>query len=291
MPRALDWLKKHRNGKFFLFLHGYDVHGQSEPKDGFDYRFVKNPYNGKYTGSKKEQGALREEGLKENSLALSEEDIAFWRAIYDEKINRMDEKFGNFMEEMQAMGLMENTIFIVFSDHGTEFMEHKKFDHGHSLYSELVDVFFAVYIPGQDGKIINELVSTLDIFPTLMGLLEKEPASIKQIKGVDLSAAIMGKGAVPQRNVFSETDYRLYTHKRSVQTPDGWKMILTMNDAGNEKELYNLKSDPDEKINLISAEARIGYELEQAIYIHLNKMKANGPWILGCLPVYGDQCQ
>ncbi|MBI3379909.1 sulfatase-like hydrolase/transferase, partial [Candidatus Gottesmanbacteria bacterium] len=90
VPRALEWLKKNKDKRFFMFLHGYDVHGQHAPVGGFDYRYVEKPYKGKYTGSPKEQGTLREEGLKNGVLNLSAEDIKFWRAVYDEKINRVD---------------------------------------------------------------------------------------------------------------------------------------------------------------------------------------------------------
>ena len=46
-----------RGKKFFLFLHGYDCHGQNTPAEGFDYRFVDKDYDGKYTGSEQEQEA------------------------------------------------------------------------------------------------------------------------------------------------------------------------------------------------------------------------------------------
>jgi choline-sulfatase len=291
VPKALDWVRSHKENKFFLFLHGYDVHGQSVPAGGFDFRYVKQPYNGKYTGNPKEQGILREEGLKNSKLTMKDEDLDFWKAIYDEKINRVDGQFGGFMRQMEQMGLMENTVFILISDHGTEFMEHNKFDHGHSLYGELEDVLFSIYVPGVRGKQVREQVTTLDIFPTIFGLLGKDFSSYKQIKGDDISKAVTSNGTVPQKNIFFETDYRLYTHKRGVQTPDGWKMIMTMTDSDVEKELYDLNTDPIEKTNLMDIEPKIAYELEQVIYAHLKEMDSNGPWPLGCLPVYGDQCQ
>jgi arylsulfatase A-like enzyme len=121
VPKALDWLRQNQHQPFFLFLHGYDVHGQHEPESGFDYRYVQKPYTGKYTGSKVEQGKLREESLAKGSLNMSEEDVSFWRAIYDEKINRADVEFYTFLDQVQNMNLLENTIIIVMSDHGTEF--------------------------------------------------------------------------------------------------------------------------------------------------------------------------
>ncbi len=49
IPRALAWLQANKDKKFFLFLHGYDVHGQSTPAEGYDYRFVDKDYDRRYT--------------------------------------------------------------------------------------------------------------------------------------------------------------------------------------------------------------------------------------------------
>lgn len=289
IPQALAWLQTNKDKKFFLFLHGYDVHGQHTPAGGFDYRYVEKPYTGIYTGSKEEQAKLREEGLAGGALAVSDTDVKFWRAVYDEKISRADGEFKKFMDEIQAMGLYDNTLIVVFSDHGTEFYEHSRFDHGHTLYGELIDVLFAVKVPGQkEGKKITSLVSTLDILPTVLRMLHIKNPVPEQIKGIDLTPAFDGRDV--SRPIYFETDYRLYTHKRGVQTPDGWKFILTMN--GLEKELYDLKNDPGEQKNLVDTEPKKAYELEQILYKHLKDMHvADGPWPLGCSPAYADQCQ
>ena len=75
IQRANAWLKANRDRKFFLFLHGYDAHGQNTPGGGFDYRFVDRNYDRKYTGSEQEQEALREEGLERGRLTLRPEDV------------------------------------------------------------------------------------------------------------------------------------------------------------------------------------------------------------------------
>lgn len=288
ITKAIEWLDNNKDKKFFLFLHGYDVHGQYAPKEGFDYRYVEKPYEGQYTGSPKEQGKLREEGLANGKIELSESDIEFWRAIYDEKISRADEQFARFMEYVYDSGLDKNTIIVLMSDHGTEFYEHQRFDHGHTLYGELVDVLLAFHVPNQKkGAEIESLVSTLDISPTILGMLGIEDPEIQKMKGVDLTPSFKGKNV--SRDIYSETDYRLYTHKRSIQTPEGWKLIITMENKN--KELYDLNADPEEKNNLIEEDPKVAYELEQKIYSHLNSMNAaDGPWVLGCSPAYADQC-
>lgn len=293
IPKALDWLKENKEKKFFMFLHGYDMHGQNVPADGFDYRFVEKGYDKKYTGSAAEQEALREEGLEKGYTTLRDADVRFWRAIYDEKIQRTDEKFKGFLAELKKMGVMDKTIFVLTSDHGTEFYEHKRFDHGFSLYDELIHVPLIIKLPGQkSGKVIKDQVSSLDIMPTLLDLLEvKMPEKAKnQLRGTSLIPALKGKQVA--KDVYSETDYRQYTYKRSVITKEGWKFIYTLEDKG--RELYNLKKDPKEQKNLVELEPKLAYELEQKLFAHFKSIGHDlnaKQWIPGLNPVYDSQAK
>jgi arylsulfatase A-like enzyme len=293
IPKGLEWLRKNKEKKFFMFLHGYDMHGQNVPVEGFDYRFVDKGYDKKYTGSAAEQEALREEGLEKGSVALREEDVKFWRAIYDEKIQKTDAKFKKFVEELESMGLMDKTIFVLTSDHGTEFHEHKRFDHGFSLYDELIHTPLIIKLPKQKaGKVIKDQVSSIDVMPTILDLLDvKMPENAKnQLRGASLVTGMKGKPV--DKDVFFETDYRQYTYKRGIQTKDGWKLIYTLEDK--KRELYNLKNDPKETKNLVDQEPRRAYELEQRIFAHF---KAIGhdlnsrQWIPGLNPVYDSQAK
>lgn len=293
IPKAMDWLKENQGKKFFMFLHGYDCHGQSVPAGGFDYRFVDKGYDRKFTGSAKEQEALREEGLANGSVKLRPEDVDFWRAIYDEKIQRTDAMFKGFVDELQKMGLLDKTIFILTSDHGTEFYEHKRFDHGFSLYDELIHVPLVIRLPGvAAGKVITDQVSSINVMPTILDLLQvKMPERAKsQLRGHSLIPALQGKPV--KEDVYAETDYRQYTYKRSVITKDGWKFIYTLENKG--RELYNLNKDPHELKNLVEQEPRRAYEMEQMVFA---KFKAIGhdltakQWIPGLNPVYDSQAR
>lgn len=287
IPRALDWLGQNKDKQFFLFLHGYDVHGQHAPQAGFSNRYVDRSYGGKYTGSPAEQGALREKGLSGQDLGLTDQDVKFWRAIYDEKINDADTEFGSFIGKIKDLGLWDNSIIMVISDHGTEFYEHQKFDHGQSLYGELEETLWAVHLPGQKrGKSVTSLTSTLDLMPTALNLLNLPKLIPANVKGLDLRPTFGGRNM--SRDVYFETDYRLYVHLRGVQTTDGWKLVMNLNTGGI--ELYNLKADPGELKNLTSQEPKKAYELEQKLQQHQNKMGDKGPWLLGCSPAYADQC-
>ncbi len=289
--QALEWLEEHRGEKFFLFLHGYDVHGQSAPAGGFDYRFVEAGYDGRYTGSPREQEALREEGLATGRVALREEDVRFWRAVYDEKIQRTDAVFARFLEAFERLGLADRTIFLLTSDHGTEFSEHQRFDHGFSLYGELLRVPLVLKLPGvSGGRVIEDRVSSLDVMPTVVDLLglRVSPEVRRQMQGESLVPALGGEPVA--RDVFSETDYRQYTYKRSITTPEGWKFIYTL--ETRQGELYDLRRDPGETVNLVGQEPRTAYELEQRLFRYFEGIGHDlhgRRWEVGLNPVYPSQ--
>jgi len=280
-----------------MFVHGYDCHGQYNNFTNFTGRFLDFNYTGRFNGTIQEQAALREEGLANGRINLSENDAGFWRAWYDEKINDADARFGAFIAELRDTGLLNKTIIMIAADHGTEFYEHGKFDHGGTLYQELIHVPLVIWAPGFNGtKTVAGQVSTMDMMPTVLELLNISTNETvrRQMKGISLVPAMRGGNA--SRDVYSETDYRLYTHKRAIVTADGWKFILTLAEWGNRtdvKELYNLNIDPNETTNLIDSEPRIAYELEQKVIRHMRDMGTDweGPWEIGCVPAYPNQCR
>jgi arylsulfatase A-like enzyme len=293
IPEALKWLKANQGRKCFLFLHGYDAHGQNTPAAGFDYRYVDRRYDGRYTGSAQEQEALREEGLDKGRLTLRDEDVRFWRAVYDEKISRADERFGKFLAEYGKLGLAGETLFVLTSDHGTEFYEHGRFDHGFTLYEEQTHVPLFIRLPGQAaGKVIAERVGSIDVMPTVLDLADVQvPEGVRrQLRGASLVPALQGEPV--GRDVYSETDYRQYTYKRSVITPDGWKLIYTLENKS--RELFDLNADPGETKDLAGAEPKRADELERKLFAHFKSIGhdlSSRSWEPGLNPVYSSQAK
>ncbi|MBI4569534.1 MAG: sulfatase-like hydrolase/transferase [Planctomycetes bacterium] len=279
IPAAVEWLKANHGEKFFMFLHGYDAHGQYDPPGGYRRAFVKN-YAGPLRGGKEEQGRLREEGLdNKGSLPGADEpvlpnvtpqDFAFHEALYDEKIQDADRRFGEFLKTLDDLDLRKKTIIAVFADHGEEFGEHGYFDHGPTLYDEMIHVPLLISLPGGTGRRVASQVRSFDALPTVLDLMgEKVPF---MTHAVSLLPAMNGR---PQPlEAFSETDYRLVTHKRAVCDAAGrHKFILTL--ESGKKELYDLKSDPSEKTNLAATETRIAYEMEQRLLAWMASMDQN----------------
>lgn len=291
--KSNSWVQSLRpDEKFFLFIHGYDCHGQFNVGDSYNGKWTAENKVETFKGTSQEQAKIRETGLAKQPVVLSPKEINFWRSWYDSKIFDADNRLKKIYSELETKGLLKNTIVVIFSDHGTEFMEHGKFDHGHTLYDELIHVPLLIIPPWKTtGKKIKEQVSTLDVLPTVLDLLpKKEEKDLKsQIKGVSLAQTLKGKAA-PKHDVYTETDCRNFTHKRAIRTADGWKYIMTLEDGSD--ELYDLKGDPKETKNLVSEKTDKAKALRTRLMDHLASMKVSSQTVsTKCLPVYKGQCE
>lgn len=291
---ALAWLDSIKGKKFFMFFHGYDLHGQFP--DAPDYKSIYSPpnYAGPYKGTPKEEAELREQQLV-GPISLSPADVLFWKALYDGKIHDADARLKNFLDELGKRGLVKNTMIVVLSDHGEEFYDHGGIDHGHSLYDEQIRIPLIFVIPGTaGGKVIASQVGTIDLMPTIFQILgvKADNDIEKQIAGRKSLVPFMENKNEAGYDVFSETDYRNFTHKASVRAANGWKFILTR-ESGRE-ELYNLNADPTETNNLLSKELKKADELRAELRRHMLDdlgINPNAPVITGCLPVYDGECK
>lgn len=291
---ALEWLDNQKGKKFFMFFHGYDLHGQFAPSTTTPHRYVDANYRGVYNGSPKQEAILREQELV-SPLWMTDADAKFWMATYDEKVRSADDQLKLFLDELQKRGVLENTLIVVVADHGEEFYEHKGIDHGHTLYDEQIHVPLMFVVPGmKGGVVIPQQVSTMDIAATLFKLTGITPSEQwqKQLKsGVDITAYFTDSQK-PGNDVFSETDYRDFTHKRSVRTADGWKLIVTLQ-TGKE-ELYDLNTDPKELKNLVNENKEKAAELREKLRTHIKDDLGKDPDAkpaVGCLPVYKGECE
>lgn len=271
---AVEWLKGLNKGeKFFLFLHGYDSHGQYTLPQDYKGKFMQ--VSKKFKGTKEEEIALREAKVLGKSTNIDYGDKEFWSAWYDSKIYDADQRLGQFLETFQKMSQSANTIFILFSDHGTEIFEHDAIDHGHTLYDELILVPFIWKGPGiKKNSIVKEQVGTIDLLPTLLDFMSfKVSKGLKfQMRGRSLKKALSGK-KIKSIDAYSETDYRDLVHKRSVRTSDGWKYIITLDDGS--EELYDIRTDPQEKNNLSQVNKEKVKTMMSVLDKHLDAMAPN----------------
>jgi arylsulfatase A-like enzyme len=174
-------------------------------------------------------------------------DLNYYIALYDGSIRYADDCIGELIKTLKELKLENKTMVIISSDHGEGLGEHGLyFTHGSQLYDELIKVPLIIKykaITPNPKKIVTQ-VRHIDIAPTILDFLHiKKPASMK---GDSLKNIIFKKSLL-----FPEFAFSQWRDRVSLRT-EGWKLIYY--GKKNNYELYNLKIDPGELINLIDVE-------------------------------------
>lgn len=168
------------------------------------------------------------------------------------EVSGVDDGVGEIVAALERNGLLENTLIVYTSDqgwmggqNGTWGMgDHQRPVGAHELMMQIPYIF---HQPGRvvQGKTNDQLVSNYDFLPTVLGhlgLAEKLPKR-PQLPGRDFSAALRGeKVAVRDDAVFYEFEIC-----RAIRTEE-WKLVLRRPEGPH--ELYNMKSDSAERMNL-----------------------------------------
>lgn len=275
LPPAQRWVEKHDHDKFFLFVQGFDVHGRFESDISNKAALTNPPYPGRLKGTVEEYWQMRNAHLEGRDLNLSEEDILFLSAVYDAKIRDMDEHLGRFFHWLEKNEWFDRTIVVISSGSGNSFGEYGRFDHGLSLYDEVIRVPLIIRIPDRTGGEINSQVRTLDLMPTLVHLLglKTDEKTEGQMKGVNFVPLINGHEM--KLDAFSETDYLMSVFLRSLRTSNGFKYIYSMDSGAG--RLFNLNSDQHELNDISADNLDTTFSLERDLLLQLSSMRRNGP--------------
>ena len=104
-------------------------------------------------------------------MVLPDNDLEYAKGLYDAEIRQVDDWVARLVEGLEEMNLMEKSIIVVISDHGEEFQEHGSVLH-EKLYTTVTRIPFILVAPGLDGgRVIEHIVETVDLMPTLLELV------------------------------------------------------------------------------------------------------------------------
>jgi arylsulfatase A-like enzyme len=243
-PKAMRWMAKTRGSPFFLFLHTYDPHAPYDPPPPYDTIFDPD-YEGDITSWTEENVEITDPELFNRIVDL-----------YDGEIRYVDSQIRRVIQFLKDKGLYENTMIIITSDHGEEFMEHGAMAyHSHTLYNELLLVPLIIKFPnGQWGRRrIGGPVALNDLMPTVLDYLKLPlPA---HCQGESLLAYLKTNSEPdPERQIFSER-IAIRDSPRvdvSIQTLfEKFCQNVVLPD-----EYFDLVSDPEETDNLIRSHKR-----------------------------------
>ena len=240
------FLEEHRDLRWFAYLHYMDPHDPYDAPDPVRGIFTAEP---KRTAAKKVWFKKMVDAVNfgRGEVDLSDRDLEYLRAAYDEEILYWDLEFGRLVERMRELGLLDETLIVVTGDHGEEFLDHGKLKHGMHLYEESVRVPLLFRAPGLLSPARREQpIETRSVAQTVLSLLTREAGAgpADELFDPDRSSRRMP--------VFSHTQHGLLpgqsqrTTLVSVQD-DEWKYITSTDQEW--VELYDLRQDPEEAIN------------------------------------------
>jgi arylsulfatase A-like enzyme len=248
---AEQWLEANADAPFFLWLHTYEPH---------------TPYRRQIYTAGMERGVLEPTfevaaaavaGAGGSGSRLGETELAFIRALYDGGVTVSDQYIGRLLDTLDRLGLDDDTLIVVTSDHGEDLGERsppRPGNHGHALWDELLLVPLIVFDPTREYPVrrVPSQVRLIDVMPTLLDILGapfSEPMHASSLLPLMLGEESSGRPAwsvidpQPKSGRSQQFAIRSETHK----------LIVTPASDENEDDsiaLYDLANDPQESRNI-----------------------------------------
>ncbi len=267
---AKAWLREHKDEDFFLFLHYWDAHTPYLPPEPYIpmfYDMNRDAYDPSNRSMERAYNHRAYPFFKYHHYDLlgPVTDAEYINALYDAEIRYLDDLLKELDEYLDELGIRQDTLLILFGDHGESLTEHDIYWDHCGLYEATVHVPVIMRWPGRipEGRRVKGLVQQVDLMPTVL-----EAAGIAPPDDLD------GKSLWPSiRSEAEGTHSVIYLSECAWQASRGiisgdYKLIRTV-DAGPfvrpRRELYDLRADPDETVNLAEAQEEMADELERML--------------------------
>ena len=273
----LPWLDEHAAEPFFLYVQSTDPHAPYRPPPEFEAKFA-NPaettlvdslyaklrdiraYGGGATVTRDE---MRSKGVDPEPYIKQVVDR------YDAEIAHNDRQIELLLDRLKKLGVFDNSVVVIASDHGEEFWEHNQLFHGQSVYGELNQVPMVYRWPNSPdvnkGVMIDQQVQNLDIMPTILELAGIQGPT--NMQGRSLVSLLNGTGVATWQEQPAITQTMVDTDpppgsasSNKVAKPHigiidhGWKLVRKEVDPEAQQELYEHPIDNLNLTNVIKSE-------------------------------------
>ncbi|MDZ7790991.1 MAG: sulfatase [Xanthomonadales bacterium] len=277
--RGLAWLEQEapRDEPFFLYLHYMDAH---------------DPHLDLPASRAAVEGLDPAERQRLIGTAPSaacddpEDDICVRYLRYALATLALRESMAQLLGELEARGTLDDTLVVLYSDHGEEFHDHLEMDrewgqdprgiygfgHGNSLYQEQLHVPLMLWHPELDPKDVDTPVSLVDIVPSVLGWMGVSLPEQIDYPGRSFARDVEDRDAgafawrEDSRRFPAESDRRLfasgiaYGPEQMAVISEGFKLIW--HETENAREFFNLAEDPLEQDQLAGDDVPVADELD-----------------------------
>jgi arylsulfatase len=282
--RLAAWLEEVPEGRpVFAYLHYMDLHLPYH-RNEFNTLFARD-----LSGAPE---ALRPEEIRVGPIREATAALAFGPRerqlvidLYDGQIRYLDRQLERLVALLEDSGRWPHTVLLVTGDHGEEFWEHGNYEHGHSLYEEVIRIPMIVAGRGIPRATVHDPVSLLDLHATVSSLagLEPDPDS----DAVDLLARRPGARGVASREALAVMGTLYGGEKAAVlegsrkvirntpPTRDKWTLVGQA--SARALEIYDLASDPHERDDLAPADAALAARWHARLDAWIEGVRAGAP--------------
>jgi len=246
---ALNFLEKNFNtsGKNFFYIHYFDPH--SPYISPADYGFFSGKASTRFLpvdsfAGEKEVLEKFKKDPKYSGIPcpkpISNNDLNYLISRYNSEIRHVDFNLEKLTTRLQEMDILKDSLIVITSDHGEEFLEHGCFKHGYQLYDETIHIPLIFYWKDHlNAQSKGNLISGIDIAPTILELCQIKPPS-----------SMLGRNILKRRK--TEEPILFCTHfinqeQRGMRT-NKWKFIENVKTG--EIKIFNIENDPKEQNNL-----------------------------------------
>ena len=247
--RLIPWLESHSNERFFLFVHYWDPHTPYNQPEEYRKVFSHKPGNlddlvvktapagYEYVPGWGKVGEIWDPDPAQSKVTID---------LYDGEIRYVDALVGEVMEALERLNIADRTAMIVTSDHGEQLGQHGMYGHG-MLHEAVIYIPLIIRCPNllPEGKIIEGYVQQADIAPTILELMGLDEGKMPEMDGSSLIPVIEGGKGTREEIFVEDQEYRAYMR-------GSWKYMR--NYFNGKEELYEVRSDPMEVINLTERE-------------------------------------
>ncbi len=238
---AVRWLGENHREPFFLWLHYFDPHGPFAPPRSYLPDHAAAARIGTTFGDTP--------AIRTGELVPDLEEREWIRELYRSEVRYVSDNVGRVIETLESHDLYDPCLIAFTSDHGEELWEHGGFEHGHTLYDEVLRVPFYLKLPGAShgGRVVEQAVSTESLTPTLLDLLGLTRPD-DRFTAPSLTP-FLGETSSPQDPAPTFANAVHYYEEKQAVVFGRYKYIREP--MTGQEQLFDLETDPAERHDLV----------------------------------------
>lgn len=250
-------LTVHDTQNFFLIKWFIDPHMPFNPDQKFKERISvdpsKLPQKTDFYSEKREIAFRR----IQRERGITDYEYYYLKELYKAEVESIDERVGYILKAVKCRNLLDRTFVIFTTDHGELFGEHGIKGHGNYYYEPLIHIPLIILGPGiPKGKRVDARTSHVNLMPTIKDLLKVKHTNKMQGKSfIPLIHDELSENAP----LYFDGNNRnlLYNMSSYALLMQNYKLISNRENKDTNYELYDIKNDPGEKINIVGEKPEI----------------------------------